>query len=225
MRTKTLLIAVAALALTIATSQAQAVYSQNVVGYVQLGLTNGYNFIANQLDLTGTGTNNTLLSCFGTNMPNNTKAFAFVNGGWLGATYNASQAKWVGSATNYVNAALNPGGGVMVQIPATPPTNVTVTFVGNVLQGAITNTVNAGYQVISTPFPLSGQCDTNFGYKPSKNDKIFTWNPSTQLYNSGSIYNGTRFTPSDPQLAVGQPVFLQASSNNVWGLKFNVNTN
>ncbi len=226
MRTKTLLIAGAVLALSLATSQAQSVYSKNVVGYVQLNLTNGFNFVANQLDLDLTGTNNNLRTVFGTNsLPNATKAWVWISGGWQAATYSASAGKWSGSYTNAVNTALNPGGGIMVQITTAYPTNAKVTFVGNVLQAAITNTVTAGFQVISTPFPLSGQVDTNFGYRPSKFDKIYTWNPVTQNYNSPvATYSGTKWNV-DPQIAVGQPIFLNASSNNVWGLNFVVNTN
>ena len=222
MRTKTLLLAAVALAAGLATSTAQSVYSQNVVGYVSVNLTNGFNFVANQLDSDGTGTNNTLFTCFGTNnLPNGTKAWVFVNGGWSSASYVASSGKWLGAATNAINAALNPGGGIMVQITTAYPTNATVTFVGNVLQGAITNAVMAGYQVIITPFPISGVIDTNFGYIPSKGDKVYTWNSEIQNYNATvANYTGTKWLPSDPIIAVGQPIFLSAASNNVWGLNF-----
>jgi hypothetical protein len=52
---KTLLMAAAALAAGIITSQAQPVYSQNVVGYVSIPVKTGYNNIANPLD-TGANT-------------------------------------------------------------------------------------------------------------------------------------------------------------------------
>ena len=62
MRTKTLLIAAAALAAVVTSSQAQStVYSQNVVGYVNLTATNHvFAFIGNQLD-TGSNTINNVL--------------------------------------------------------------------------------------------------------------------------------------------------------------------
>jgi hypothetical protein len=224
MRTKTLLLAVAMLALGIACSQADGgtVYSQNVVGYVNVNLTNGFNFVANQLDSDGSGTNNTLLTCFGTNnLPNATRAWVFVDGGWQSVLYVASSGKWLGNSTNAVNAALNPGGGIMVQITTPYPTNATVTFVGNVLQGAITNAVPAGFQVIATPFPISGVIDTNFGYIPSKGDRIYTWNSAIQNYSGTTpLYTGTKWLPAEPTITVGQPMFLLAASNNVWGLNF-----
>ena len=61
MRTKTLLLAAAALAATMTASQAQTVYSQNVVGYVNLTVTNArLAMCANQLD-TGSNTMNNVL--------------------------------------------------------------------------------------------------------------------------------------------------------------------
>ena len=81
MRTKTLLLAGAALAFSLATSQAQ-VYSQNVVGYVNINLTNGIlECVSPALDLDGTGTNNTIVSVVGTNVPVGTAVYVFNNSG------------------------------------------------------------------------------------------------------------------------------------------------
>ena len=69
MRTKTILTAAALLAAGALTSMAQSnVFSLNVVGYYNLSLTNGFQLVANQLDLDGTGVNNTLQSVFGTSL-------------------------------------------------------------------------------------------------------------------------------------------------------------
>ena len=54
---KTLLIAAAALAAGVISSQAQAVYSQNIVGYVNIPANKGYNNIANPLDCGNSLTN------------------------------------------------------------------------------------------------------------------------------------------------------------------------
>ncbi|HUC86042.1 MAG TPA: hypothetical protein VL970_12670, partial [Candidatus Acidoferrales bacterium] len=61
---KTLLIAAAALAVSVISSRAQ-VYSQNIVGYINVPETAGaLSLEAPQLDLDGTGTNNTLSSLY-----------------------------------------------------------------------------------------------------------------------------------------------------------------
>jgi hypothetical protein len=59
------------------------VYSVNVVGYINYNLpTNGTYLIANQLDLDGTGTNNTLQSVLGTSLPNTTTVYVWDGAGW-----------------------------------------------------------------------------------------------------------------------------------------------
>jgi hypothetical protein len=223
MRTKTLLIAAVALVAGIISSKAQ-VYSANVVGYISLTLTNGLNLIANPLDVDGTGTNNTLQSVFSTNLPNQTKVYFFVGGGWQDVSYVASTGKWLGSAilTNEANAALNPGYGVFVDVPTSlPPTNITIQIVGQVLQGPFTNQVIPGLQIASCIEPLSGTIDTNLFYIPNKGDKVYSWNPATQNYSATTpSFTGTKWLGGDPNLSIGQSVFLDASSNNVWGQSF-----
>ncbi len=220
MRTKALLMAAAALAVGITTSNAQ-VYSQNVVGYVTVTVTNGENLIANPMDFDGTGTNNTLLTAIGTNFPSATKAYVFSGGGWQTASFNGT--KWLGQ-TALANAALNPGYGLFLDIPGSTPTNIAITLVGSVLSGPFTNNVSAGVTVLSGIIPTSGTIDTNEGYVPSKGDKVYTWNPAAQNYGSTVYsYNGTKFLPSDPQLTPGTAVFVSAASNTVWGVNFTNN--
>jgi hypothetical protein len=85
MRTaKTLLIAAAALAATVTASKAQTVYSQNVVGYVNVTVTNNtLALVANQLD---TGSN-TMDNVFQTGMASQ-KTFLLE---WTGSGYNQYQ--------------------------------------------------------------------------------------------------------------------------------------
>jgi len=220
MRTKTLLLAAATLAVSLVTSQAQ-VYS-GIVGYSTLSLTNGFNLICNPLDDDGTGTNNTLQTVFSTNLPNATAVYIFSAGSWQHVTYVASTGKWLGNGlTNLANAALNPGFGVMVQVPASPATNVVVPLVGNVLQGSFTNPIPAGLQIVSCVDPLSGTLDTNLMYAPTKQDKVYTWNSTIQNYNSvAPTWSGTTWLGGDPNLQVAQPIFLNAKSNTVWIVNF-----
>jgi hypothetical protein len=204
----------------IISSEAQ-VYSANVVGYVNIALTNGENLVANQLDLDGSGTNNTLQSVFSTNLPNSTKVWTLAGGNWQNASFSASSGKWLGQ-TNLVNAALGLGRGVFVNIPTTlPPTNIVFTEVGIVPQGPFTNQISAGVQIVSSLIPVGGYIDTNLLYYASKGDKVYTWNQAAQNYGATiPSYTGTKWLPSDPNLQVCQPVFLSAASNNVWGVNF-----
>jgi len=221
MRTKALLCA-AVLAAGAATSMAQNVYSLNVVGYVNLTITNGYNLIANQLDLDGTMTNNTVAGVFSTNWPNLTKVYAYDSaGGTYGvATYSSGSKTWLG-AVAAVNKALAPGKGVFVQLPAGNPTQ-TLTLVGNVVQGSYTLPITPGYQIVSSIAPISGGVKTALGYTPRALDKFFTYNAVTGLY-TAHTWSGSIWAGGEPVPAVGDAMFLQAvSPATTWTQSFTV---
>jgi hypothetical protein len=228
MRTKTLLlVAGAALVLSLTPSQAQSVYSANVVGYIQLNLTNGFNLIANQLDVDGTGLNNTVVTVFGTNLPANSAVLAWVpsSGSFSFANWTLSKGvlKWSG-ATNAANQALNPGGAVFVSIPASAPATTTITLVGNVIQGTNVVPMVTGFNMAGAIPPLSGSIDTNLNYIPSHNDQVLVWSPATQSY---VFYNYTlskgvwKWSPGSPQISLAQGVFINTTNTTpAWTNKF-----
>jgi hypothetical protein len=214
MKIKATLIAAATLAVGVISSQAQ-VYSQNIVGYVNLTLTNGYNLVANQLDYDGTGTNNTLVTCIGTNLPNGTQAYAYVAGSYVFATYSASAQKWSGN-TNACNAALSVGHGLFIKIPSSATYPQTLTEVGNVIIGTNVNNIAAGYQLCSYAFPISGSIQTGLNYTPTHGDRVYVYNPVTASYTFSTFNSGTTWVGGAPNLSVGQAVFLQAAANTNW---------
>jgi hypothetical protein len=219
MRTKTLLIAAAAMAAGIMVASAQT-YSQNVVGYVNINLASGYTAIANQMDFDGTGTNNTLFTVFGTNLPAPTTVYAWSTAGntFNFCTWSSTKSgkAWSGD-TNDVQLALQPGKGVFVNCPLA--TNITV--VGTVLQSNTipVNTVvlGSGYNFASSAPPLSGALQTNLNYIPTVGDAVYIWDPVAQSYDANSPYtyastkSGAHWTPVQPVAKVGQSVFIQTS--------------
>ena len=181
MRTKTLLIAAAALAVGVATSMAQTTYSQNVVGYVNTTIAaNGYFMVGNQLvnGSDANATNNNVNACYGAGLvsspaangtadpalSSNTVLYAY-NGGYFTYYYfNAADAATWGSLTpgpgffdeggNAAPVTLNQGQGAFLYNHFGAP--ITATITGNVLQG--TNalpSIAAGYQILSLPVPIS----------------------------------------------------------------------
>lgn len=213
MKAKSLLIAGAALAASLMTSKAQ-VYSQNIVGYINVPLNAGYNLVANQLDLDGTGTNNSIYSTVGTNLPNGTRVLAWNGSGFTTADYAASSQKWIGNNAVITNA-MNPGNGFFISVSVA--TNLT--FVGNVITGTNTYPVAAGFQIVAPSGPVAGTIDTTNGYTPTKSDKIYVWNGSGYATKD---YTGTTWLGGDPQLQVGQAVFLDAVGNTNWTQILNV---
>src|ERR1035438_1350847 len=179
MRTKTLLIAAAALAVGVASSMAQT-YSLNVVGYVNLPIAaNHFWFLGNQLQ-TGSDVNQTnndaatVLANGAISDPNgalNTELYYWTGGGYQIVSY-FSAADWnaywgspgpagfydIGSGIQY-NLALNQGAGNYLFNPAGNPT-ATITLVGTVVQGASTITIHQGFNALSIIQPVSTNIDS-----------------------------------------------------------------
>jgi len=216
MRTKILLTAAAAMVAGLVSSSAQ-VYSANVVGYVNVALTNasGYTLVANQMDLDQTGTNNSIYTVVGTNLPAGTLVESW-NGVSFGSSKLSGTGKWSVNNSNVTNS-MNPGSGFFVVVPAGTSTNITE--IGNVIQGTNNYTVNAGLAVVGANVPLSGTIDGTFGYVPSKGDIQEVWNGVSFGTHK---WSGTAWSAGDPTLNIGQAIFLNAASNNVWSQKFTV---
>jgi hypothetical protein len=119
--------------------------------------------------------------------------------------------KWAGD-TNGVSAALALGQGVFIQTPATN----TLTIVGTVVQGTNVNVLTPGYNLVSAISPIAGDLQTNLNYTPVVNDIVYVWSPTAQSFAGTYQYansKGTlKWTPSVPQISVGQAFFLNTSS-------------
>ncbi|HXS68058.1 MAG TPA: hypothetical protein VN761_04395 [Candidatus Polarisedimenticolia bacterium] len=223
MRTKTLLLSAAAMAAGLLSSMAQSnVYSANVVGYVNLPLTEGFNLVANQLDLDLSGTNNTIVNVFSNNLPVNSQIYS-----WNGSTFDISSfaKNKAGTATNWtLNFTINPGQGFWLSIPtgAFGGGTSNVTVVGNVLQGTLVNThlpPAGGYSLVSSEVPISGGITTNLNYKPMLNDQVYVWNGSAYnifSYAKNKAGTATNWTPSEPALNVGQGFWLNSGAGATW---------
>jgi len=214
MRTKLAILTAAALAAGALSSQAQSnVYSLNVVGYVNVSLTNGFNLIANPLDSDGTGTNNGLVAVLSNSLPPLSQAYKFVGGGFVSYLYNAS-GHWQGGGVG--TATLNPGEGLFVNVPV----STNITFVGQVLQGSQTNhNIAAGYSMLGSIIPLSGGVQTSLQYTPAIHDQVYLF--GTVAGYVSYLYSGTRWLPSEPQMGPGTGIFL-LTTGNTWVQNFTV---
>lgn len=210
MRTKLAVLTAAFVAAGALSSMAQSnVYSLNVVGYVNVTFTNGFNIVGNPLDKDGTGTNNTIVGVFSNTLPNNTGVFKFTGGG-----FNTS----LGFARGSWNAdsSFNPGEAIFLSIPAT----TSFTFVGQVLQGSQTNQyIVPGFNLLSSKIPLSGGIGTVLQYTPVNGDQVFLYN-TADGYHSFGFARGA-WGPSEPQLSPGQGMFINTTSSS-WVQNFTV---
>ena len=247
MRTKTLLLAVAAIAAGLATSSADPVYSQNVVGYVNLPMTNGvFSVVAPTLDLDGTGINNTVASLF-PNPAYNDKVYVFNGAGYDVLNYTAQYTLShppVPYATNWLNALnavaanypINPG----VSVFYLPATNETATIAGVVLQG--TNLVNTyfpaagNFQLLSSIFPIAGGLTSVLGYQPTYGDIVYIFdNGQYDMYTYTAQYTlshppvpyATNWLNAlnavqEPVINVGQGFWIKPAGSSSWSQNFTV---
>ena len=221
MRTKTLLIAAAALVAGVISSEAQTVYSVNVVGYVNIVTTNGFVLVNNALDYDGSGLSNTVQNLFGTNLPVNSQILTW-NTGSGAFSVNQYLSSKSGNAWQNPNQQLPPGKGFFISTSIVK----TNAFVGTVLQGGLTNQflTSAGFSLIGGSFPVVGGITTTYGYKPSISDQVLTWNPSTGGYVPNqylSSKSGAAWSGGEPQVGPGVGVFLNTTNPNpVMGTNF-----
>lgn len=224
MRTKAILSAAAVFAAGLAVSMAQApVYSVNAVGYVTKSLTNGYNLVSNPLN----GTNN-LLSTILPVLPNESYVLR-----WNPATQSYS-----GSVPTYYDGfgwlpdeVVNPGEGFFIN--STAPGNTNVTFVGEVPQGNLTNSIAGNYSLISHIVPQSiSLAAAGVGFPAQEEDYVLFWNPVAQSYapDVPTYYGdpnlgGFGWLPFDPTPTVAEGFFYHtgAGAARNWNRTFSVN--
>lgn len=219
MRTKTLLLAAATLAASLAVSSAQ-VYSQNVVGYYQVNLPAGFNMLGVQLAPGPNGTGNTVQNVFGTNVPSGTTVYAFTGGGFANPATYSTKGGWAGD-TNSANAALTPGKGVFVSVPSA----VTLTVVGEVSQGNLSNPYAAGYNMIASQVPQGGLVQADLAYTPTSGDTVYRYDANIQNYiNPASTYStkGGWGGAGQPNVTVGEAFWLNSPAGGTWTRTFNV---
>ena len=187
MRTKTLLIAAAALAVSAGISMAQT-YSQNIVGYANVVIHgNGqYSLLANPFD---DGNGNLLTNLLNTALPKQSQCSIWDPiAGFNTISKGGTPAAWPAGTTTQ----LPPGMGFFVRngSPGGGAPDLTNTFVGTVVVqvgASVTNSEQVGYTLQGSPIPYAGNLaiiatghgDTNmdFGGPLTKQSQILTWDP------------------------------------------------
>jgi hypothetical protein len=218
MRTKTLLLTAALSAAGVATSMAQ-VFSVNAVGYVTVKVpANGFAMVANPLDA-GAG-NNTVGKLF-SNVPPGTQIFIYDNatGSYeIGAFDDLDNAIVPPAAANKV---VEPGNGVFVKNNSAQ--EISITFVGEVKQGTLSNPLPKGFSIKASQVPQVGTAK-ELGLPGVPGDQVFQFNATTQTYDiSGFDDLDNDWVPALKPLAVGQAFFLSRGAAGSWDRTFNVN--
>lgn len=196
MRTKTLLLTAAALAAGLVGASAQ-VYSQNIVGYANVPLKAGFTMVANPLN----ATNNHLSSLF----PN--AGFGDTIYKYNGVSYDSSTFVGVWSP----DLVLNPGEGAFYNAGVSN----TVTFVGEVLTGSLSNNIPVGLSIRSSQVPQSDKLE-NMNFPAGFGDTIYFWRSGGYV---SSTYVGIWSPDAIP--AVGEAFWVNSSAGGAWTRTFN----
>lgn len=218
MRTKTLLITAAIGAAAAVATNAQ-VYSVNTVGYINLDVAGGFNLLANQLEQ-GEGENT---------------VDALLSGALLGAEANNAAVYKYSAATGYQVATfyteageyewdggdmtLSPGEGFWLNNTADP---LTVTLVGQVPEGTLTNPLTEGFNLVSSIVPQAGLVATDLGLPVANLDVVYTY---TGTYGIATYYEEggeSEWDPAEPSVGVGQGFWVKKGAAADWVREFSV---
>jgi hypothetical protein len=115
-----------------------------------------------------------------------------------------------------------PGQGVFVRSPS----EKTITFVGEVMQGNLTTQLVPGLQIVSSQVPQAGTA-TELGLTGAPGDQIFQFNVATQAYVTSTyddIDNKFLAGANEATFDVGEAFFIKKVAAGTWTRNFNVNT-
>jgi hypothetical protein len=196
MRTKTLILTAALSIAAAATSMAQAVYSVNVVGYINLNIPTGLNLIANQLNASPANRVDVL---FGTPVGAlSINKFNKVTGNYDNASFDPDGG-WING-----EMLLAPGQGAFVDNPGLP---ITVTFVGEVQKTSTLN-ITPALDIYSSVLPINGNLTAMSFPTPVAPITVFRFDRLTGNYIPFGFDPDGGWSPSEPTLGVGEAVFM-----------------
>jgi len=212
MKTKALLLAGLMASSSLASLQAQTVYSINAVGFINVSAPQGFSMVANQL----AGTANKISDILPA-PPVGTKVFKFNGTGFdvfefLGAPFNT----WFPSG----DGTFDLGGGAFVSNPSASP--LTLTFVGEVPTGEVVNSLPAGFSIKSSMIPQAGALSSSLGFPASATDKVYLFNGTSYDVHEllGAPFNA--WFPSEPSVEVGEAFFVFKANAGNWTRNFTV---
>ena len=203
------------------------VFSLNVVGYVNTKLVGGgaYNMVANPLN----NSNNNITNIF-QNVPDGSSIFRWdpTVSDFQSTTYTyaAGAHVWDNGSGNFSGFILNPGEGIF--FINNGGSDITNTFVGDVIQGSYTNSLVGGgsYNGIGSSAPLGGSFTNSIaGLAAADGDTVDRWDVVAQdLDGNTPTYDAVHAVwSSDAIVAPGEGFFYIRNGGNVqWIRNFTV---
>jgi hypothetical protein len=203
MRTKTLLLTAIVGALGFTAAQAQ-VYSVNAVGYVNKSIPSGFSIVANPLN----NGDNKVSTVFGAN-PGPLTVYRFGDAGFSISSYDTDFEEWSS------DDVINPGEGFFVNNGGDAST---VTFVGEVPQGALSNSLPAGFSIRSSQVPQAGKLQTDLGFPVDEAVTVYQFGANG--YSISSFDADFEEWDSEPTVGVAEGFWVLRQSATNWTREF-----
>jgi hypothetical protein len=194
------------------------VYSVNAVGYVNTTVPgNGFALISNPLN----AADNSIDKLFA-GLPNGTQVFVFAGGTYKVGTFDDLDNTYGTVGTTKID----PGMGVFVKNPGATP--LTITFVGEVMQGTLTVPMIAGLQIVSSKVPQAGTAaDLSFPHTAAagltNGDQLYRFVPADQKYAVSTFDDLDDNWAPAASFNVGEAVFVKLAKPVTWTRQFSVN--
>jgi hypothetical protein len=189
MRTKTMLLSALLGALGSVSVMAQTnVYSLNAVGYINVTVFPGFNMVTCPLITSPDNTVGTVLNNSNGALTGSVVYF------WNASTgiYTSDNARAIGTAkgdttnaSGWISGTNLAAPGVGFWFDSVATSNTTLTFVGTVPSGPITNALVTGFNLVGSVVPMSGDIVTNSLAALTNfniGDVVYTWNASSATY-------------------------------------------
>lgn len=196
----------------------------SVVGYVNATFEPGLNMTANPLRNGNDRINDVLSS-----MPEGTVVWRFDSNTQYykdAITYFPGYG-WFPASGDTNDLILPPGVGFFVLVPQ----RVTNTYVGEVLEGSLTNPIPANYSLKASMIPQAGLLQTHLGFKAVQADKVWRWSAGSQQFipSPPHQYSANAWLPpaGEPSINVAESFFVHrdpalALPSNWWIRNFTV---
>jgi hypothetical protein len=202
---------------------AQAVYSVNAVGYVNVSMRPGFTLAANQLNASPNNQIGSVLP----SVPADSQVQTFANNNYT--SYFSDGTSWVDFDGNPANVTLNPGTGWFFFNPGASA--LTVTLVGEVPQGtALTVPLTPGFSLISSIVPQDISLTAANGFNAVADMQLQKYTAVPPDYYVTLFHDGTQWidfdgNPTDARLLVGEGgfVFNPTGATINWTRNFSVN--
>jgi len=177
--------------------------SSNVVGYATVTVPPGFAMLANPL----MAESNTIDALF-PNLPKGTTLTKFDT-----HLFKLTKNVFDGGKWSNPGDTLLPGEGAILFNPSADFKTLRIS--GEVQQGELSIPIPAGFSVRSSPVPVPGQLDTDLQFPAAEDDVVHLFDRDRQRY-TVYAYNGGKWTPEPPILAVGESFWVGKTFAGNW---------